>query len=356
MAASNNFISRLDPTGQASLDASELLQMIELAMPEDNRFIGYYSPTEPNLTDNPELVRSIWLDTTTVPPTPKVRNTTLNSWVSITGGITDASQITNSIITLAKLAASEAASKGTYILRANAAGNGFELVDPTTILTANTLPIAKLLKGTDGQIPKSTATGVEWYTVNYATEINALANTVNLNVLATGGLTNKVLQTNGSGVVSLVTATDIFNTVGGLPIASISPGTGNAEKTVRVNSAGNALEFVTDPSRLVVTQLADTAMVTTAGTQTIAHNRANILWAKVCLVCLDNTNAQNYAYGDVVDTSSLSSRTIRWDTANVYITLSTDYPLYFWHRTTPNSAPELEPSKWRYRVFIISNS
>lgn len=362
MAATNNFTAGLDPTGEASLTASELLQMIQLAAPTSNRGILYYNSSEPNLTDNPELVRCIWLDTTTVPPIPKVRNTSLNSWVVLpisAGAITAASQITDSIITLAKLAASEATGKGSYILRANAAGDGFELVAVTSIFSDNTLPIAKIVKGTTGQLLRSTPSGVEWATINYATEINALTNTVNLNVLSTGGLTNKVLQTNGSGVVSLVTATDIFNSAGGLPITNISPGTGNAGKYPKVNAAGTALEFAAIGG--ITTWTHAPVLLTVSSTLAVeqAHSQGKVpfMW-KVLLIC--ETSDLGYATGDQVELSSCGQDgdaqngiTTYADTTKIYMRLDTSSNAPMLRHKTTGTVTAITPASWKYQFNAL---
>lgn len=326
MSATNNLTAGLDPTGEASLTASELLQMIQLAAPTSTRWIGYVGSSAPNTTDNPELIRGIWLDNTT-PTDVQAKYHNGTSWVALpvaAGAVSSAAKIADSIITLAKLAASELSGKGGYLLRAKSDESGYELVAASSIFSNNSLPVAKLTKGTEGYFARSGATGVEWAQINFATEINALTDQINPNVLQSGGVTNKVLQTNSSGVVSFVTASDIFNSLGGLAIEKLNPGTGNANKVVRVKADGSAFEFSSISGQLTPVYIAAQTIPASDATLTFVHNQGKKpVMVQGFMVCTATDNG--YAEGDRIpidqicqDSDGLNFIGLRVDDTNVY--------------------------------------
>ena len=356
----DNFESRLDPTGEASVSAAELLQMVTLLKPKTSRWIGYVGSSAPDTTNNPELLQGIWLDNTT-PTNVQAKYHNGTAWGALpvaTGSISVATQIIDNIITLAKLAASDLAGKGSYVLRAKANESGYELIATSSLFTDNTLPIAKLVKGTDRYYLRSTATGVAWEASSLATDINALTDTINPNALQTGGVTARVLQTNSAGQVSYVVASDIFNSLGGLVITKLNPGTGNAGKFVKVNSTGDAMEFSAVGG---LTAWSHTQVTFTTGSlklqQTHSLNKLPMTW-QLMLICV--TAEGGYGIGDMLHGTSffrntdgapaiqtsadLNSFYLNWDTGSSSVLI--------WNKAT-NASFTITPANWAYQFRAI---
>lgn len=365
MAATNNFTAGLDPTGEASLNPSELLQMVQLLAPTSTRGLVYYSNSAPSIVDNPELVRCVWLDTTTVPPTPKVYNTSSLAWVVQAvpdGGVSTTAKLADGIVTLAKLAGSEATGKGKYILRANAAGNGFELVAVTGIFDDGTLSLAKLVAGTDGHILRyRTSSGWTSEALNLASDINLLLNQISPSVIQTIGVSGagRILQVGASGVAAFVPLGSVFPG-NSLAVSTLAPGSGNGGKYIKVNAAGDQVVIEAGQPSINSYRSAETTIPGTDGTVTIAHGKATIIKARVCLfVSASSTPVYGYAGSDYVDLSGIGAgssgyeASVAWDTTNVYVTANwASNKLQLWKRNVAAQRFDVDPANWKLVAFV----
>jgi hypothetical protein len=182
MAVQYDFVSGVDLSALSSVTQAQLMQAINRLAPLANIGGVIYGPVanfddvgDTFMTDNPRCARYLLIDTTASPYTLKTWSGT--AWVSSTvgtGAINAAAQITDNIITIAKLA--PGAGNARKVLRVNTPGStAFELIAPASVFTTNEIPVSHLVNGAAGQHLIADAGGTPtWTTYNAQDEISAL--------------------------------------------------------------------------------------------------------------------------------------------------------------------------------------
>lgn len=231
-AADPDFVKGFDFTGQTSLSAAKLNQLVDNGYIGATRGLVIYSATTPNVGLEPKLARYIWLNTGTTPPIPKIWNATLSLWVNITAdaaitassiytGAIQANAVTstqlgdNSVIS-AKLAANSVI---TDKIAANAITN-------THIINLG-IQGAKLadLTVTSGKIAPSAITGDK----------------IAANAVSVANLTNGFALTGANIAPATITSANVA--AGGIALTNITLTGAVAGSSLVVNAAATALEY-----------------------------------------------------------------------------------------------------------------
>jgi hypothetical protein len=216
MSAEFDFISGYDISALTSVSQAQLMQMVNQIAPLSNKGMtislagpgtaGVYlaDGTEgPDVAGNPRYANYIWLNTyAAAAPTPYYYNATTNRWnVATAGQVTALSQITDGLITIAKLSQTEGTAR--YLLRKNAANSALEYKAPVDIFQANELPVANLVKGTDNQFLRTISGVPTWSTYDPTASLSA----VPISALA-AGTNSYILRTSPTGTVEWASNND----------------------------------------------------------------------------------------------------------------------------------------------------
>lgn len=369
----------LDPGNSLSdfgVYTTALLQAIKLALPNDYHGGVIFAETTPPVVGQPTGYatdwyawhkRCVWL----VPSTGAMYvYKSGTGWVSIFSAI-PANTITTAMlqdhaVTLAKLSVSGGAIGNT--IRVNAAGNGFEFVDPNTMITA--LPVGSIAGGAVGafQFLRSSSGAVAWQDFDSAFLLTIFGNNeIPLNYLAWGGA-NKVVSMNSAGT-GLEWASVISKiTDGTLPVAKLAPETGNALKSVRVNAAGNAFEFYTPATATtpsIETKTDEIASLPAAGSST---NKAHTLGGFPTtvlggIVCV--TADSGYQVYDMLDIGAVKYNSgsgsadfsevyqYNFDSTNVTLTCVSSGASKLIANKTTGAVGTFTPGNWKFRFTAV---
>lgn len=251
MSAENTY--HLDPGhdfAEFGAYTTAFLNAIKLALP--NAYHGgiIFSETTPAVVGEPSGYPTDWYEwhkrCVWLKPSEGSLLVYNAGWVSIFDAIPDGTITTDMLaaasVTLAKLAVG--AGTALQLIRINAAGNGYEFVNPNSIVTA--LNVSALVGAPTGyKLLTSTSSAVAWETLDSALLLSLLGdNQIPISYLAYG-TANRVLSTNSAG--NGIEWADVRDKIAAasFQISKLNPESGNALKVLRVKADGSAFEFAT---------------------------------------------------------------------------------------------------------------
>lgn len=232
-AADPDLVKGVDFTGSSSVTAARLNQLVDNAYVGPYRGLVIYTNSAPDVATIPKYARYLWLDSSVMPPTPKVWNTNSGGfWTNVTAiaTIADYSVTTSKIATNAvtTVAIADANVTGAKILDGTISG---AKIATGTITTTNI---------TDGTI---TGTDIASGTIN-STNIQAAAITASL--LAANSVGTSNLQSGFALKGTNIAAGTIVSS--NLATGAVTPtniaASPAAMQLARVNSAGTGFEWV----------------------------------------------------------------------------------------------------------------
>jgi hypothetical protein len=162
MPTQNQFVEGLDPTGLPIVGASELLQLIREAHPEAYIGLVFVGTTAPDIANNPQYARYLWLDTTNS-LNPRIKIWTGTVWQPYSFEYNEISglAIQPGSIPLTKLNLST--STPNFLFAVNSTANGIVFVDPLTIFGVNSFPISSIVQGANNTFLKTiSGLGPRW--------------------------------------------------------------------------------------------------------------------------------------------------------------------------------------------------
>lgn len=232
-AADPDLVKGVDFTGSSSVTAARLNQLVDNAYVGPYRGLVIYTNGTPDVATIPKYARYLWLDSSVMPPTPKVWNTNSGGfWTNVTAiaTIADYSVTTSKIATNAvtTVAIADANVTGAKILDGTISG---AKIATATITTTNI---------TDGTI----------------TGADIASGTINSTNIQTAAITASLLAANSVGTSNLQSGFALQGTnIAAGTIVSSNLATGAVTPTniaaspaamqlARVNSAGTGFEWV----------------------------------------------------------------------------------------------------------------
>lgn len=369
----------LDPGNDLSTfgaAATALLNLVKLALPNEYHGGIIFSETTPAVVGQPTGYptdwyewhkRCIWLK-----PSEGSLWVYNGGWVSIFDAIPDGTITTAMLaagaVTLAKLAIGTGTAL--QLIRINAAGTGYEFVNPNSIVTA--LPVSAITGGGSGLKALLSDSGVVSWSIMDSAFIIGLFNDGEFPIrnLAVG-TPRQVIATNAAGnLVEWYSILDVVN-AGSFPISKLNPESANALRSIRVNAAGNAFEFyapatATTPNITQVTN--EISPLPAAGTfSTSAHGLGVV--PTVVHGCLVNVVSEaGYNQYDVVDLNAFvmdltgsgdqspkALFTHSANSANVTLTAraqDSGYDPYVVNKST-GAMEIITPANWKFRYTAI---
>lgn len=154
MPSTRQFLTEgLDPTGLACISAADLLQMFRASLPASD--IGYViqSETTPDVTLYPELEQFLW-----VKPSTGESYVWNGSWALTKTSVS----IADASVTSAKLSPSGGVPGDIYQIDPSGTYVGF--ISIVNAITNNTIPVGKLVKGSNGTVLVTKAGAISWET------------------------------------------------------------------------------------------------------------------------------------------------------------------------------------------------
>jgi hypothetical protein len=369
MSEHKDLQSVVDVSADSSVSTSELAQAINGLVPLS--FIGlvYCSETRPDITNNPRLIRYIWLDIAD-PDIPVFRRYTEDrvvlvdhndSWDEIgvaDAGIVYAVSILNSTgakkIALKHNASADAA-KSLYICRIDVAGQYMEVVSLADILTVNSVPLSALDKAgaADGEYLKFTGGALSFEPLNGSSLSNVPIGSLSL------GTPLYILRINAGGTSAEWVATNAFLQDGDVTIAKIAAGAAAALQVIRRNVGNTAWEYATPVISKESAVLDGSALSVRAGTRfNIAHTLGVVpKIVRLVLVCNDAAGDAGYAQNDEVEIHGFASDASQipicalngLDATNVTITSNSAAQMVL-HKTT-GTITAITETRWTYKAY-----
>lgn len=154
MPSTRQFLTEgLDPTGLACISAADLLQMFRASLPAAD--IGYViqSETTPDVVTYPELEQFIW-----VKPSTGESYVWNGSWALTKTSVS----IADASVTSAKLSPSGGNPGDIY--QVDPSGTYIGFISIVNAITNNTIPVGKLVKGSNGTVLVTKAGAISWET------------------------------------------------------------------------------------------------------------------------------------------------------------------------------------------------
>lgn len=280
-----DFLEGLDPSVLSSISGSQLLQLIRNATPSNSRGLIIYDNDTPDVVANPRYAKYSWFKPSENNKIQRRWNPATNAWEQTdVGSLTvDTAQIKDGAVTLVKLYNPNDPTKGLWLLRVNAQGNGWELWPLT--FDNNSIDIGKITKGPNNTFPHVKADGSSWEFVT-ADQIAQLVGNGVINIgQIYAGLpgTIPVQNSNGDRLGALVPGTEgqLLAISGGLP------------------------RWRTIPGQILTSLFTGALQALPAGTGTITFNHAFAAYPNTTKIYLQCISAElGYAVGDRVDINS----------------------------------------------------
>lgn len=283
-------IAGFDPTSLPSTPTNaQLLQMVQAAHTASNIGVIIWSVDAPNVATYPDGVRCIWgvLDVSNN-PTGVFKYYVSPTWYELV--VLDGANLVDGSVTIDKL--SGAGATAGDIIQRDAGNTTWILTSIPAAIASNTLPVAKLVTGTEGQVLTVVSGAPAWATLGSAWINAALAN----NSLAV----NKLAL-------------------------------GSARFVVRTNAAGTAVEYCAPGSlfesyEIPITSLAtDTSAITaTAGVVNLDAETGGPAYYFQITANVTDFNVSNLQDGReinvLIQQDGVGGRTLAWDAAIVWPT------------------------------------
>lgn len=325
MALQNDGLSGLDLSSLSTVTQEQLMQAINGFAPLPNVGFVYVSTTRPDITNNPRMIRFLWLDITTS------NNPVFKRYIADRTVLVDANAswealgVASAAITTAMLATVSAtggvdlarlktntgytdAGNALYILRVAANGKDVEAVLLNTALTdGGGVALARLsTTGTGANKYLGVAAGsLAYKNLDPANDItSAIGNRIPIETAITPGTANYILKTNAGATAPEWAAPSAVFVVNTLPINSLVNTAAVANDIIRYS--GSVWERVTPTLRTTAGDAINSGTISgsSIATQlhTIAHNLSTV--PKLVQVRLRMTNAVadlGYNQNDEVD-------------------------------------------------------
>jgi hypothetical protein len=329
MSEQNYIKAGFDLSSVSSASQEQVMQAIAGSTPISNIGFCIVSTTRPDITNNPEMIRFIWLDIST-PSNVVLKRYIADRTVLVdadasweTFGVSNLSVLTAMIatrsttggvdLTRMKLNSDYSASLGSiyYLIRVAANGKDIEAVSLNTALAdGGGVNLARLdLSGSGAQKYLGIDAGALGY--KYLDPANdmtsALGNRIPVSTAIAPGTALYILRTNAAGTAAeWVSPSDVSLAIA---IASLAPGGAAANDIIRFN--GSVWEKVTPSLELTNGATISTTGVLGAinlGSATLTENFAHGLSSAPRLVravvrCTANDAATGYVIGDEIDVS-----------------------------------------------------
>lgn len=232
MSREQLLVPGFDVTSESPITPARIKQSVTGAYPYTNIGFIQRKDTAPDIVNTPELANFLWVETSGGTPTGTIRYYDGVAWQDILSQ--DGANILDATITIAKFAVG--AADPFDLIQVNSDASGFQFISPASLFGAGTLPITALdVDGNTAGYAIITVGGVAtWVALNGTYVINLLSdNTVPINKLIRGTAL-QYLRVNAAG-----TALEWATLSTGLP--TITAGT--AGKVVAVNSGETAYEL-----------------------------------------------------------------------------------------------------------------
>ena len=362
-------VEGLDITGFANVTDSQLLQMIRQALPGANFGVVLYGTTTPDVGNNPWMARCVWLDSNDDPPSPRFYNASSPAWELLKvpdGSITNA-KIAIGAIDIDSNKIDVSGGTAGQILALNSGGTLLEWVTLVSHITANTLPIAKLVKGgTSTFLKTDSGDNVAWAAL-LASEIPSGISEAKLSP----GSERDVLQTLSGAPVwidpaSLMTLAELQSIIdGGLDHTDLDD-LGN-NNIIKGTGSGNVL--VPLPTGVSVKTVTNTDLSTLldgaapTNYEPIPHTQTGTPEVvQIYFECINALTATGHIVGDLVSihkaetTAHVNALDFFFDGTNVNVVSHTGTECSIPHKsagTFHNIASGSEPTYWRLSVRTI---
>lgn len=285
----------IDLTALTSVTASQLNQLVDRGTVTTNKGMVYFGSSAPDVASNARYSRFIWLDSTSLPPTPKTYSNGTWYATSVADGAIITAKLADSAVTAVKLAPNSVTSAK---IEANAVINA-GIADGA--VTSNKLGALSI--GTAHiQAQAVTAAKILDYTIT-STQI-AVA-TISNNQIATGGVVNSNLAVNAvSGdkiALNAITSTNIAT--GGVAITNLAAA---STTNLVIRSGTSSTTPVWGEIAKVYREDILFPNVTAGALTSAAHGLGGSPdFAKIVLVCQGNAAAHLYTIGDEIEVSSV---------------------------------------------------
>lgn len=289
-------------SGLASMTNQQIIDCIQKAKPGTQFGLTIYSldGTTPDLVDNPWVYRCLLIDRNA--NQIKTYNLASGLWEAVSlGSVTSAAQISDGLITLAKLSTSGGGAL--KILRINNS-NALEYAALASILSADTVPLASINRSTaaEGGVLRYVGGQTVWDTIaNLASAVIGIITSYDIQKLS-GKINSAILTVNGSGTAEWQTfATFLGTTIpaGSINIAKLD-GSGASEQQVVSRIAGANVWSAPFPFSKYQRVQSGSALPAAAGANTkiaVAHTLGvlpKLVVAKlVCTAATDGIFVQN---------------------------------------------------------------
>jgi hypothetical protein len=250
----------------------ELDAIVSSAQPA--AFVGFIwcSATAPDTTTYPQFKLFVWADTTDIEnPILKTWRESTSSWEASTpadGSITGA-MIALNTIPLNRIYVP--AGQNGYVVRVGPSTNELIFDAPANLFPANSLSAQSIVYGPPATSSVFCSTGSANGWVPYATFMASAE--INISQLRFGAAdaAPRVIGVAGAATVATLGSANSFIANNTIDITKLNPGTGNNSRAVKVNAAGNAMEFVGDAFSF--------KKFVSAGTDTVPAAGAALTWA-----------------------------------------------------------------------------
>jgi len=241
MAVEYDLDGGFDPTALSVITGSELLQLIEQALPKSIRGFVVFSATQPDIINNPHLVRYLWIDTSAAAPyIVRAYNVTGGSWdaLEIEDNAVTTAKILDGAVTVAKLNA--AAGSADDLLKINAGGTAFEYISLANLMLAATIPLTSIQQGGASTNHILYWNGSAWTAAAFDADDIIPANTLDPTANKNSALPYSFLVSNALNIFTarvMIPSTDIPDNT--IPGSKILTGSITADKLASVPGSYN---------------------------------------------------------------------------------------------------------------------
>lgn len=351
-------------SGAASLSNQEFIDCFQKMEPGTQFGLTLYSldGTTPDLVDNPWVYRCLLIDRNA--NQIKIYNIASGNWEAVSlGSVTSASQITDGIITVAKL--SNSGGGNFKILRLNGS-NAPEWAALATILGADTVPLAAINRSTaaEGGVLRYVGGQTIWDTLaNLASAVIGIITSYDIQKLS-GKINSAILTVNGSGVAEWQTfATFLGTTIpaGSIDVAKIKADSATDGQYIKRVSGTPAWA---DPFPFTKYQrvVSGSALPAAGANATIAVTHTLGILPKLAIAKLVCTSAESiYAVGDELNLECLGdvnpACAIHCVTGTPPVTVNVAFSssaANFYRIASGSSVVTITPAKWSLVLYLYA--